>query len=88
VTGADDLALVVALEGDIGKLTIGQLWSAGGVIRALYEALDAMLPQVSTGPRDDARDIAHWKRERELGNGEASRVLAAYTALAKARGEA
>ena len=53
----------------------------------LYEALIGLLPIVFTGSPTNEQNIAHWERERDLGNGQAPAVLAAYAALAKARGE-
>lgn len=53
----------------------------------LYEALVGLLPSTFTGPFDEARETAHWEREKSLGNGEAPAVLAAFAAVRKARGE-
>jgi hypothetical protein len=49
---------------------------------ALAEALEGLLPQTFTGNPSRAELVAHWERERDLGNGNAPFVLAAYAALA------
>lgn len=53
----------------------------------LLEALQGLLPVTFTGNPTRAAEVAHWTREKELGNGEAAAVLAAYAAIVKATGE-
>lgn len=53
----------------------------------LLEALRGLLPQTFTGNPTQAELTAHWERERDLGNGMAPFVLAAYAAIAKAEGQ-
>lgn len=52
----------------------------------LLEALRGLLPVTFTGNPTRAEEVAHWTREKELGNGQAAAVLAAYAAIAKATG--
>lgn len=54
----------------------------------LLEALVGLLPTTFTGNHTRAEEVAHWTRERELGNGRAAAVLAAFAAIAKASAEA
>lgn len=49
--------------------------------RRAMEALEGLLPQTFIPPSPRAAEIAHWQRERELGNGEAPFVLAAFAAI-------
>ncbi|MEJ7932543.1 hypothetical protein WG922_21415 [Ramlibacter sp. AN1015] len=53
----------------------------------LLEALVGLLPQTFAGTHTRAEEVAHWWREKELGNGQAKFVLAAFAAIAKATGE-
>lgn len=54
----------------------------------LLEALQGLIPVTFTGNPTRAEEVAHWTREKELGNGNAAAVLAAYAAIAKATGSA
>lgn len=50
----------------------------------LLAALIGLLPQTFTGAPDRKNEIAHWERERALGNGRAPLVLAAFAAISRA----
>lgn len=52
----------------------------------LLAALIGLLPQTFTGNPSRAEEVAHWERERDLGNGNAPFVLAAFAAIAAATG--
>ena len=53
----------------------------------LLGALIGLLPQTFTGNPSRKQEVEHWEREKNLGNGHAEAVLAAYAAIAKATGE-
>jgi hypothetical protein len=85
----DTDALEIAHHGDANRPREENI-ANGHLIAAapdLLKSLRGLLPHVLTGPRDYARDVAHWQSELAAGNGEAPFVLAAYAAIAKAEGQ-